>query len=62
MAFTHTKKVYSESFIKGGIRIRSKKSGSDLIRIRNTDFQNILIINIIYFLTTNPEMGFQNFW
>jgi hypothetical protein len=38
MAFTHTKKVYTQSFIKARIRIRirSKRSGSDRIRIRNT--------------------------
>jgi hypothetical protein len=29
MAFTHTKQVYIESFIKARIRIRSQTSGSD---------------------------------
>jgi hypothetical protein len=46
MAFTHTKKVDTESFIKARIRnrirIRPKRSGSDRIRIRNTASNSII--------------------
>jgi hypothetical protein len=36
MAFTHTKKVDIGSFLNARIRISSKRSGSDRIRMRNT--------------------------